>query len=210
MFENETTKEAALSKLRIGQAANKQRRKDAIANYNEQPKLCKFCNGPIAYDKRYNDFCNHSCAASFNNIGVTRNPRNAPLRNCLNCNINLHRSRRKFCGHVCEREYKRKQLLDLWLSGKYPKIIKGAPLVARAYILEKQHGACAICGNIEWCGQKIPLILDHIDGNSDDSTSSNVRLICGNCDMQLPTYKSRNRGSGRHYRRERYKQGKSY
>ncbi|WIM86214.1 hypothetical protein PT015_14985 [Candidatus Mycobacterium wuenschmannii] len=38
----------------------------------------------------------------------------------------------------------------------------------------------------------------------------NLRLICPNCDSQLPTYKARNRGSGRHYRRQRYANGQSY
>ena len=38
----------------------------------------------------------------------------------------------------------------------------------------------------------------------------NLRLVCPNCDSQLPTYKSRNRGSGRHSRRQRYRDGQSY
>jgi len=38
----------------------------------------------------------------------------------------------------------------------------------------------------------------------------NLRLVCGNCDMLLPTYKSKNKGNGRHNRRKRYAEGKSY
>jgi hypothetical protein len=37
----------------------------------------------------------------------------------------------------------------------------------------------------------------------------NLRLICPNCDSQLPTFKMRNRGRGRHSRRQRYADGKS-
>jgi hypothetical protein len=52
--------------------------------------------------------------------------------------------------------------------------------------------------------------MDHIDGNSENNHLSNLRLVCGNCDMLLPTYKSKNKGNGRAYRRERYANGKSY
>jgi hypothetical protein len=50
-------------------------------------------------------------------------------------------------------------------------------------------------------GERVPLILDHIDGNSTNWSVANLRLVCGNCDMQLPTYKGRNKGSGREWRK---------
>lgn len=56
----------------------------------------------------------------------------------------------------------------------------------------------------------MPLIVDHINGNPEDDRLENLRLVCGNCDMQLPTYKSRNLGNGRAWRRQRYAEGKSY
>lgn len=59
-------------------------------------------------------------------------------------------------------------------------------------------------------GEKVPLVLDHIDGNSENNNEENLRYVCGNCDMQLPTYKAKNIGNGRYYRRERYKEGKSF
>lgn len=56
----------------------------------------------------------------------------------------------------------------------------------------------------------MPLILDHVDGDSDNWYLTNLRLVCGNCDMQLPTYKSKNWGNGRASRRKRYADAKSY
>jgi hypothetical protein len=56
----------------------------------------------------------------------------------------------------------------------------------------------------------IGLILDHIDGDHANNSIENLRLVCGNCDMQLPTYKSKNRGKGRAFRRERYAKEMSY
>lgn len=56
----------------------------------------------------------------------------------------------------------------------------------------------------------LALVLDHIDGNPDNNHRDNLRLVCPNCDSQLPTFKSRNRGNGRSFRRQRYHEGKSY
>ena len=81
----------------------------------------------------------------------------------------------------------------------------------RDYLIEQQGGCCAICGiNDEWNGVNLALIIDHIDGDATNNRRENLRLVCPNCDSQLPTYKSRNRGNGRQYRRRRYAAGQSY
>jgi len=60
---------------------------------------------------------------------------------------------------------------------------------------------CEICGLTEWQGQPAPLVMDHIDGHADNNLLTNLRLVCGNCDMQLPTYKAKNKGNGRLWRK---------
>ena len=50
-------------------------------------------------------------------------------------------------------------------------------------------------------GKPVPLVCDHISGNSSDNEIENFRLVCCNCDAQLPTFKSKNRGNGRSYDR---------
>jgi 5-methylcytosine-specific restriction endonuclease McrA len=52
--------------------------------------------------------------------------------------------------------------------------------------------------------------LEHIDGNSENNSLDNLSIICPNCHSQTPTYKGANKGKGRHYRRVRYSQGKSF
>lgn len=75
----------------------------------------------------------------------------------------------------------------------------------RDYIFDSQEGKCAICGiPNEWNGKTLNFILDHIDGNAANNFKDNLRLICPNCDSQLPTYKSRNKHSARGYRRVGY------
>jgi hypothetical protein len=67
-----------------------------------------------------------------------------------------------------------------------------------------------MCGIDTWAGKPIMLVCDHINGNPEDWSLDNLRLICSNCDATTPFYKNRNMGNGRYKRRERYHSGKSY
>ncbi len=51
---------------------------------------------------------------------------------------------------------------------------------------------CENCGLTEWLGQKVPLELDHIDGDRANHEISNLRLLCPNCHSQTATYRGRN------------------
>ena len=84
------------------------------------------------------------------------------------------------------------------------------PYAARQYLRRTRPHRCSICRIDTWRGQPVPLVVDHINGDPTDDRVDNLRFVCGNCDMQLPTYKSRNRGNGRAIRRQRYAEGKSY
>ena len=80
----------------------------------------------------------------------------------------------------------------------------------RKRLLREREHKCVICKRIEWEGSEIPLVVDHIDGNSDNNDDTNLRFVCCNCDALLPTYKGRNRGNGRFKRAQRYRENKSY
>lgn len=184
--------------------------------YKKEPKLCKNCESPIPYDKRFNIFCGSSCSASFNNKGIARNvTRNIDCKlYCLCCSkeliIGKHKER-KYCDSQCQNDHKwliYKKEIEESGSGNPRKVSNSKP--AKRYLLETKGHQCQICKNKEWNKKPIPLILDHIDGNSENDDLSNLRLVCGNCDMQLPTYKAKNKGNGRHARRKRYAEGKSY
>lgn len=59
-----------------GGVSSKLRREASIIKYNNKPKNCKHCNNPLSYDDaKTKIFCNRSCAASYNNLGITRNPK---------------------------------------------------------------------------------------------------------------------------------------
>ena len=52
---------------------------------------------------------------------------------------------------------------------------------------------CAICGlGPTWKGKPLKLRLDHIHGDRVDNRIEHLRLVCPNCDSQLPTFCGRN------------------
>lgn len=53
---------------------------------------------------------------------------------------------------------------------------------------------CYNCNLTEWLGNKIPLELEHIDGNRRNNFIENLTLLCPNCHALTPTYRGRNRG----------------
>jgi Zn finger protein HypA/HybF involved in hydrogenase expression len=176
----------------------------ARQRYEENPYLCPQCNEPIPYEKRHNKFCNQSCAASFNNKGVVR-VRTTRDANCANCGNKKEKRHNKYCD-VCISQGVHIRRYDDPAQAKHDPARK-------RILLSKREYKCESCGLSEWIGQKIPLELDHIDGNSDNNNESNLRLICPNCHALTETYKGANAGknSSRHkMRRKRYSEGKTY
>jgi hypothetical protein len=52
---------------------------------------------------------------------------------------------------------------------------------------------CEMCGQGEiWNGEKISLILDHINGINNDNRLENLRIVCPNCNATLPTHCGKN------------------
>jgi len=98
-----------------------------------------------------------------------------------------------------------------WLATGIARADSHRDHYVRSYIAAEQGHRCALCDlPSDWNGMPLTLVLDHIDGDAANNRRENLRLICPNCDSQLSTYKMRNRGKGRHSRRQRYAEGKSY
>lgn len=183
-----------------------------LSEYLKNPNKCKKCEIDIPYDKRVNSFCSSSCSASHNN--KTR-AKVKPKFNCLNCNkefVFKKTSKNKYCNNLCQQSFQYKAYIESWKNGN-ENGEKGKGQVSKyikRYLLDKFQNSCSCCKISSWNEKPIVLEVEHIDGNSDNNLEDNLTILCPNCHSQTNSYKGANRGSGRAYRRERYKQGKSY
>ena len=124
---------------------------------------------------------------------------------CIICGKQLLRGHKTpYCQEHLIQHNKEQKVINWLETGKtgmtVDTTIRGA---IREYILADQHNKCAICGidNL-WNGSSLNFVLDHIDGDASNSCRDNLRLVCPNCDSQLPTFKSRNKNSARNARKE--------
>lgn len=113
---------------------------------------------------------------------------------CLNCNVAFSynkSSTNKFCTIKCSSDYSK--------SGTERKIQNAENIsesTLRRYVFSTCEKVCAICGlGDEWQGKKLGLHLDHIDGDSDNNTLANVRILCPNCHSQTENFGSKGNGS---------------
>ena len=110
-------------------------------------------------------------------------------------------AKQKFCSHECRKNQNQVVFREIENNELWKRNLGEATFRKwmKRYLIFKNGHQCSVCENTEWMNKPIPLVCDHIDGNSGSSDKDNFRLVCGNCDMQLDTYKSKNRGKGRVY-----------
>lgn len=112
----------------------KQKKDEKEIEYFKNPKICPSCNKIIAYDVRYNTYCNSSCQASITNAkreytwsdSIKKSIHKYLIENgikkegqigvyekeCLNCKTTfLHkRNEMKYCSPNCTKEYRRRHM----------------------------------------------------------------------------------------------------
>ena len=175
-----------------------------VGSYYSNPKKCGFCKSVIVFEKRLNDFCNHSCSAKACN--AKRNCKEGvKIRQCLFCGKNTNKNAKFFCSRKCQLDSQHKAFIEAWLEGKKDGIISGGMDVSfyiRRWLRERCGDKCELCG---WNQKnpktnKVPLQLDHKDGNAENNSFENLRFLCPNCHSLTPTFGGLNRGKGRKLR----------
>lgn len=202
-----------------------------IFSYKESKRikqLCESCEKEfLCWEHEKRKYCSHSCSAKETNklrrkpeaileiktnglvkkLNVERN------KNCLNCHTELvynnkSRKQKKYCSPKCNIEFKKNEKFGEIENGN----LNMNSWQYKKYLIEKFGEKCMEC---DWSERhpltgKVPIELEHIDGNSENNKLENLKLLCPNCHSLTPTYKGLNMGNGRHKRRERYRNGQSF
>ena len=175
------------------------KRQNALDAYYANPNKCDECCCVITVPAgvrpglvRKKKFCSLECAETFKNKKKSRQE-----RKCAVCSTLLKRGT-KYCSNSCQ-----------GVERSSNATCHGA---VRRRLMEGTGSKCWKCGwnELNPITGKCPLVMNHIDGNSSNMNEENLEILCPNCDSLTSTYKSLNRGNGRHYRKIRYQQGKSY
>jgi len=120
---------------------------------------------------------------------------------CINCNKILDIRQQTFCSHKCNLEYNHNKYIANWKNGMETGL-RGKYSISQyisRYLRIKYDNKCSKCGwgEINLYTNKVPLEVEHIDGNYLNNDEDNLDLICPNCHSLTPTYKGANVGKGR-------------
>ena len=170
---------------------------------------CLYCTEPIT--ERHNNtartYCSISCAAlhrvSIQGMVKPKRVRKIEYSSCIGCGKDIQlrgATPRKYCSNKC-------QQLHIWKTVERPKVEigEGSAVTCKRYLIETRGEFCFECGiGAEWNKNPLTLQLDHIDGNSDNGSVKNIRLLCPNCHTQTPTHGSKGGTKKKNTKRNTY------
>lgn len=184
---------------------------------NKKKKYCLNCGKELHGDQK--KFCSSSCSATYNNKkrGTKDTKQKAHVTKgkpvyqkvCERCGVEFttNNKDKRYCSENCRANSIKEETVKSWLNGKNHSsgVNNKLPESIRTYLYERAGYRCEICGfsgyNIK-TGKTI-LQIHHIDGNSENTRSENLQVLCPNCHAMTDNYMGLNKGKST--RRNRYK-----
>lgn len=162
-------------------------------------QLCLQCEKEFIPCRTARKFCGKSCSATYSNLKL----RGVPSRKCVGykCDKFIPAHRKEYCSNECKKTTK----IQKWLEGDVASSAWGhPPAEIRRYLLDECGNACSLCGwsEVNPTTGRVPLELDHIDGNCRNNTRVNLRILCPNCHSLTPTFRALNKGRGRQRKKD--------
>lgn len=116
---------------------------------------------------------------------------------CLSCQTELPHPGWKYCSNACQHQHHYQEYIRRWQAGlETGNINRHSTAVSRhirRYMREKCADRCQKCG---WDKQnpvtgRVPLVINHVDGNPYNTREENLEALCPNCDALTPTWGNR-------------------
>lgn len=128
------------------------------------------------------------------------------MKCCLFCSKELKRSDRKYCNNLCQWHYQYVKFIESWKqeSNKQTAQTKNISKFIKRYLIQMHGEKCSRCN---WQEKhpitlRVPLEVDHIDGDATNNIEANLQLLCPNCHALTANYRNLNFGKGRIWRRK--------
>lgn len=135
---------------------------------------------------------------------VLPNPKK-PRKNCSVCNTELKRATSTYCSQSCQITQQYENYIAKYLAGTISGTRNDGDLshYVRKYLLKTSGNCCSECGwnKVNPVTGKIPVEIDHINGDSTNNRPENLRVLCPNCHSLTPTFRALNVGRGRKHRK---------
>lgn len=170
----------------------------ARLKYEQENAKCLQCGKRIPYESRRNRFCSRSCSCAHGN---SRSKQKHEATFCI-CGARTYGQ--EHCSWKCFSDDRYKSFINAWKSGGVAHPKHSVSPHIRRYLIEKKGEACWECGwnKIHSVTGRVPLEVEHIDGDSTNNSEDNLKMLCPNCHSLTSTYRNLNRGkSKRSWRR---------